>query len=130
MTEIITETYEMNKIFNNNKVFYRNMLYNFGKTYLICIENIELNYIINVSLKILNKYFSNKNNIRFRHYETSLLKLYIFTAFWISYKFIIDDMVDISANTLQKYTGIYYLQFIKTEINMLSIINYRITDYL
>jgi hypothetical protein len=58
------------------------------------------------------------------------LKIYTISSFWISCKFNIDTIDDIYAKELQKYMNINYIEFIKAEIDILILLNYKLYDYI
>ena len=115
--------------FSKMKMYLTHRIKTIGKLFLIIDD--ELTYIIEFTFKILSaiikihqrRFYSMCDCDRF-------LKIYTISAFWISCKFNIDTIDDIYAKELQKFMNINYIEFVKAEIDILVLLNYKLYEYI
>ena len=115
--------------FSTMKTYLTHRIKTIGKLFLI--DDDELTYIIEFTFKIISEIIK----IHQRRFHSMcdcdrFLKIYTISAFWISCKFNIDTIDDIYAKELQKYMNINYIEFVKAEIDILVLLNYKLYDYI
>ena len=92
------------------------------------INEDDINIIIKVAYKILNKFVNLDNESFFNKNETEeYLKKYIVVCLWISQKFHREELKCYSA-CIEHLTGIDYKKIIKIEIKILKYIDYKILE--
>jgi hypothetical protein len=115
--------------FSKMKMYLTHRIKTIGKVCLIIDD--ELTYIIEFTFKIINTIIKiHQRRFRSMCDCDRFLKIYTISAFWISCKFNIDTIDDIYAKDLQKIMNINYIEFIKAEIDILVLLNYKLYDYI
>ena len=115
--------------FSKMKIYLTHRIKTIGKLFLI--DDDELLYIIEFTFKIISTIIK----IHQKRFHSicdcdRFLKIYTISSFWISCKFNIDTIDDIYAKELQKYMNINYIEFVKAEIDILVLLNYKLYDYI